>query len=198
MPDKSHEPLRAPHDTPLAERAAGPFSHMLEVDRVPEGGLDLTISASSFERQALADFDMIPAIGRLDAEFHIARRDHGSFNVSGEVRALVTQTCVVSLEPFESAIVEAIDVDFAPSAEAEPARPTAGRPVEADLEGLDNDEPPDPIIDGKIDLGALASEFLSLGLDPYPRKPGVEFEPAEEAEKSTSPFNILKKIQNPK
>ncbi len=27
-------------------------------------------------------------------------------------------------------------------------------------------DPPDPIINGKVDLGALALEFLALGLDP--------------------------------
>lgn len=201
MPDKTHEPPRTPSDTPLSERPAGSFSYLLEADRVPEEGLDLTISASSVERQALADFDKIPAIGRLDAEFHIARRADGSFNVSGEVRARVTQTCVVSLEPFESEIVEAIDVDFATPSEAEQARPKAGQRAEADLESLDldKDDPPDPIIDGKIDLGALASEFLALGLDPYPRKPGTEFKLAEEAEEDNpSPFEILKKIQTPK
>ena len=35
------------------------------------------------------------------------------------------------------------------------------------------EDAPDPIVDGKIDLGALAAEFMILGLDPYPRKPGV-------------------------
>ena len=34
---------------------------------------------------------------------------------------------------------------------------------------------PDEIMDGQIDLGALAAEFLVLGLDPYPRKPGADF-----------------------
>ena len=43
-------------------------------------------------------------------------------------------------------------------------------------------------INGKIDLGALTAEFFALGLDPYPRKPGVEFvaPPGEDA--SDSPF----------
>ena len=36
-------------------------------------------------------------------------------------------------------------------------------------------EPPDEIVNGQIDLGALTAEFLALGLDPYPRKPGVDF-----------------------
>ena len=37
-------------------------------------------------------------------------------------------------------------------------------------------EPPDEIVNGQIDLGALTAEFLVLGLDPYPRKPGVDFQ----------------------
>jgi hypothetical protein len=192
MTDKTHEPRLKPAE------GAGPFSRMLEVDRVPDEGLDLTISANDDERQALANFDEIPAIGRLEAEFHIARRPRGNLNVSGEVRAVVTQICVVSLEPFDSEIIEPIDVDFAPSSEEEPAPASGGKPAEADFESSDADDPPDPIFDGKIDLGALASEFLALGLDPYPRKPGVEFRPAEEAENPVSPFDILKKIQNSK
>jgi uncharacterized metal-binding protein YceD (DUF177 family) len=46
---------------------------------------------------------------------------------------------------------------------------------------LETDDPPDPIIAGRIDLGALVTEFLALSLDPYPRKPGVEFEDAPTA-----------------
>ena len=50
---------------------------------------------------------------------------------------------------------------------------------------------PDPIVDGKIDLGALTAEFFALGLDPYPRKPGVSFESPEQPEASVSPFSAL-------
>lgn len=60
-------------------------------------------------------------------------------------------------------------------------------------------DPPDPITDGKIDLGTLASEFLTLGLDPYPRKPGVSFEPpgglGVDAAADESPFSILRKLK---
>jgi hypothetical protein len=55
--------------------------------------------------------------------------------------------------------------------------------------------PLDPIIDGQIDLGALAAEFLALNLDNYPRKPGVMFEAANaggEASGTDSPFAVLR------
>ena len=60
--------------------------------------------------------------------------------------------------------------------------PAGGRRRETLTVSLADEDDPDPVIDGKIDLGALAAEFFALGLDPYPRKPGVEFvAPAEEA-----------------
>ena len=53
---------------------------------------------------------------------------------------------------------------------------------------------PDPIVGGRIDFGALTAEFLALGLDPYPRKPGVSFE-AVQAGEDPRPFDALRKLQ---
>jgi hypothetical protein len=56
------------------------------------------------------------------------------------------------------------------------------RPAESGAFAIGEEEEPDPIVDGKIDLGALAAEFMILGLDPYPRKPGVDFIPPSSQE----------------
>ena len=37
----------------------------------------------------------------------------------------------------------------------------------------------------------LAAEFFALGLDPYPRKPGVAFEAPQDREDAASPFSAL-------
>ncbi len=50
---------------------------------------------------------------------------------------------------------------------------------------------PEPLVDGIVDLGALATEFLILGLDPYPRKPGAAFEPPREGAADGGPFAAL-------
>jgi hypothetical protein len=168
------------------------FSHLVPVDEVPEQGLDLTISADSATRQALAAADGLAGIESLQADFHIARRGLAEFNVSGNLRARIMQVCVLSLEPFDTDIVEEIDVDFAP------ATALAAAPAGTILNGtgaMEQRDPPDPIVDGKIDVGALAAEFLALGLDPYPKKPGVEFVPITLPEdKDERPFAILKKL----
>ena len=62
---------------------------------------------------------------------------------------------------------------------------------------LADEDEPDPVIDGKIDLGALAQEFFALGLDPYPRKPGVAFEQGAESAPADSPFSALAERAKP-
>jgi len=50
---------------------------------------------------------------------------------------------------------------------------------------------PEPLIGGSIDLGAIASEFLMLAIDPYPRKSGVVFEPPAKETDTGGPFAAL-------
>ncbi|GGK49922.1 YceD family protein [Salinarimonas ramus] len=163
-----------------------PLSRLVSVDRLPGRGEVVRVEASEAEREALARAFKLPAIHALLGEFRVSG-DAKRAGVTGTVRGRVVQTCVVTLEPFEAEIVEEVDVDFAPASE-----PTTEE--EAALREID---PPDEIIDGKIDLGALTAEFLALGLDPYPRKPGVDFDPVIEDEE-VSPFDKLKDLKGPK
>jgi len=165
------------------------FSRPLRVEPLSRDGLAQTIKASATERAALAALNGLPAIARLEASFRISKWRRG-VRVEGELSARVTQTCVVSLEPFEVDIEEPIDVKFLPIDADAPPR---AEPVATAADGEDE---PDAIVDGKIDLGALAAEFLTLSLDPYPRKPGVAFEPPAEAVEADSPFERLRALAN--
>jgi hypothetical protein len=187
------------------------FSRPLLVEEVPTEGLDLTVSATEAERQAIAREDGLEGLAKLEGSLHVEPWRKDGLAVTGEMRARVTQFCVVTLDPFDSEIVEPIDVKFAPadvSAASSPVtshgeanrarrRPPQfeGMPVpKAEFEGED---PPDPILGREIDLGALVAEFLALGLDPYPRKPGVEFEEPRPAGEdiAESPFSKLQGLK---
>ena len=51
---------------------------------------------------------------------------------------------------------------------------------------------PEPLIGNSVDLGALATEFLILGIDPYPRKSEATFEPpSARDDPATHPFAAL-------
>ena len=170
--------------------APAPFSRPLKIEAIPREGLETRIEADEAERAALAAFNGLPAIGKLTAVFVLKHSGRGAVVVHGQLSADVTQTCVVTLEPFDAEIHETIDLRFAPPAEEPPGR-GEGEPSERMRIGDEGE--PDPIVDGKIDLGAIAAEFLTLSLDPYPRKPGVAFEgPADgDGSPAASPFNAL-------
>lgn len=183
-----------------------PFSRPLAAADVPEDGLDVAIFAEPGERAALAAADGLEQISRLEAELHVERDGPGGLRVTGEMRADIRQTCVVSLEPFDATIVEPIDLRFAPEKPAEAAPPRgernwrdrrSARPEPEDAKSsrhigaLDEDEP-DPLVDGRIDLGAVVAEFLALGLDLYPKKPGASFAEVVGDEEKASPFAGLR------
>lgn len=58
-------------------------------------------------------------------------------------------------------------------------------------------DPPEAITGGIIDLGRIATDAIYLAIDPYPRKPGVAFEPEVEApDPENHPFAALKALQD--
>ena len=59
---------------------------------------------------------------------------------------------------------------------------------------------PDVYRDGRIDLGAIVAEHLALGLDPYPRSPGVAFDGHIEDDPAAdpSPFAALAALKSDK
>jgi hypothetical protein len=57
------------------------------------------------------------------------------------------------------------------------------------------EDPPESLSDGKVDLGAIAVEFLLLGIDPYPRKPGAEFSPLKSEDGNAKPFAALEALK---
>ena len=75
--------------------------------------------------------------------------------------------------------------------------PAAGAAAAGSNGGTDDSEPeakwddPEPLIDGVVDLGALAAEFVILGIDRYPRKPGAVFESPGDGEPEEGPFAAL-------
>ncbi len=167
------------------------------VDGIGQSGLRVEIEVTADERRALAQLNGLPEVQSFTASFLLRPEPRGGVGVVGEVRAKVVQTCVVSLDPFEADVASPVDVHFLP--EAQVAAHRAARlkrlsdPSNTDVE----EDEPDSVRDGRIDLGALAAEYLTIGLDPYPKKPGVEFvEPVPHAaEPDASPFAVLKALK---
>jgi uncharacterized metal-binding protein YceD (DUF177 family) len=170
--------------TTMTPESVGPLSRPIDVGNVPPAGKHVHVHATPEECAALAkDFGLV-GIDALTADLTLTSTAKG-VHVTGKVKASITQICVASLDPFDSIVDETIEVDF-----AEPS----GMPPEPPTE-MHEYEPPDEIVNGKIDLGAVVAEFLALGLDPYPRKPGVDFDYKDPADAEHNPFAALGKLK---
>ena len=156
---------------------AAPFSRPVPVANLPPEGLDVTVEAIPEECAAVAQAFGLPAVHALSGRYRLDSSER-RVAVTGRVTASVSRTCVVSLDDFDSVVEEEVEVDFAEGEDAARAASEGDR------------DPPDLIVDGRIDLGALTAEFLALGLDPHPRKPGASFAP-DRTEQGESPFADL-------
>ncbi len=170
-----------------------PWRVPVPVAQIPETGLHRDIEASPVERAAMAEVGGLREILSANASLDVTPGGEGRFHVTGHVRARVGQTCVVTLDPIENEIDEEIDLIFAPPEQIPELSDLVDESAESDVEIPD---PPEPIVNGIIDLGRLATDALFLGVDPYPRRPDAVFEPpAEAADPEAHPFAALKALK---
>jgi hypothetical protein len=157
------------------------WSVPVSITEVPETGLHVELEAPDVVRTDLAQLAGLRSLPRLTAIFDVIRRGAG-LRVLGHVSATVGQTCVVSLEPMENAVEEDVDLVF-----------SDGMGVESTVvpSGEEDQREPERLVDGRVDIGAVASEFLMLGIDPYPRRPGAEFAAPKVDTGGAHPFAAL-------
>jgi uncharacterized metal-binding protein YceD (DUF177 family) len=161
-----------------------PFSEVIRINEIGAG----------IERHLVPDADAVKRIVKaldlgslsaFEADLKIEPA-HVGWTLTGRVKASVEQICGITLEPLPVEVDERFSIDLVETDDREIGTEDA----EITLE----DDSPDVIEDGKIDLGQYAVEQLALQLDPFPRKTGAEFvQPEEPAE--ISPFAVLKQFK---
>lgn len=170
-----------------------PWRVPLAVAQIPDTGLHRELKADEAICRAIADVGDLREVLSAQASFDVTPKSGGRYHVAGRVRARIGQTCVVTLEPIESDIDEPIDLIFTPP---EQIPQMADLVDEAGHGDGDTPDPPEPIENGIIDLGRVATDALYLAVDPYPRKPDVVFEPlVEAADPEDHPFAALKALK---
>jgi uncharacterized metal-binding protein YceD (DUF177 family) len=177
---------------PTIERG-DPWRVLVAVAQIPETGLHRDIEADSAVRKAVADVGGLREVLSAHASFDVTPNSGGRFHLTGRVRARIGQTCVVTLEEIENDIDEPVDLIFAPP---EQVPQMAALVDEAEETEEETPDPLEPIENGMIDLGKVATDALYLAVDPYPRKPGAVFEPiVEAADPEDHPFAALRALR---
>jgi hypothetical protein len=170
-----------------AAKSAAQWHIPVTVEEVAETGQHFDLVADAPVRAAIAKMAGLRDLPRFEANFDVTRRGSG-LHVVGSISATVGQNCVVTLEPLANEVEETIDLIFEPPPQLAEASDPDGQ-----KRGVKWDDP-EPLVGGVIDLGALATEFLILGLDPYPRKPGAVFEAPQDAKRDQGPFAALGRL----
>jgi uncharacterized metal-binding protein YceD (DUF177 family) len=163
-----------------------PWSVPVRIDDVRSDGTHVKLSADAATRDRVARSAGVVELPELVAELDLTRRGRHGVAVAGTVSAKVRQTCVVTLEPLESEVRETVELVFAPPRDDRSA---------IDISAAGGDDGPEPLEGGSIDLGAIAIEFLVLGIDPYPRKPGAVFDVPAGPEPEAHPFAALSALK---
>ena len=169
-------PVQSPPLSESSPASAVEFSRFYRADTIGSLGTTVTLEATAAECAALAQrFDLLE-IAYLRASLHLRRsQGDGRIRVNGTLEAAVVQSCVVTLEPVPAVVDEHFSALFAAESESMTMRlASGGKAIDIvfSCDGSD-EEDPEPLEDGGIDLGELVAQYLSLALDPYPRASGV-------------------------
>lgn len=159
-----------------------PYSEIVRLHQVG-GGVTRTLEPDAAARARIARSLDLASLDAFVAEMQLVPSP-GGWRLSGRVKASLAQTCGITLEPLPVEIDAPFTVNLAEAVDEE----------SDEIVITMDDESPDLIEEGQIDLGQYAVEQLALRLDPFPRKPGAEFvQPPEPAE--ISPFAVLKQLR---
>jgi len=177
--------------------AAPPFTMSYDLAALPDRGTEIVLDPGPAERAAIAAWLGAEGVDRLQATIQLTRRSDDRYRYEARFAADVVQSCVVTLEPVTSHLEGSAERDI----EIKRRLPARFRD-ESDEDTVETDDGDDglEILDTTVfDLAAPVLEELSLSLDPYPRAPGVAFEPPkDEPGASSSPFAVLAKLKENK
>jgi uncharacterized metal-binding protein YceD (DUF177 family) len=164
-----------------------PWSVTVRLSEVQRASPTLSLSPDDAQRATLAHVLDLVELTRLSAEVRLTPWLDGA-EIRGRWSADIVQTCSVTADPLPATLQAEFTVRAVPA--DSPAAVADESDVAVDPEA---DDPPDILEGDQIDVAAYVVEHLALEIDPFPRKPGAEFEPPPE-ERPASPFAVLKTL----
>lgn len=150
----------------MPETPPNEFVRVIKLEGARPPRVRFAIDATPTECAALARRFGLVQLDRLSAKGQAELGSGGQWRLTGILTASVVQNCVVSLEPVSAEVEESFELDFT-------AKNDDDEDGEVDLTVGDAEPLP---ADGRLDVGEITAQQLSLALDPFPRKPGVQWE----------------------
>ncbi|NQZ13287.1 MAG: DUF177 domain-containing protein [Alphaproteobacteria bacterium] len=186
------------------------WSHFIEGEKIDKTPTRVKISADEAALKDVAVRAGVPMINALNADLTLEREQAGRvIHVAGRFKANLTLECVVSAEEFECELKEPVEgwfedkestVSFMRALKERDTKQGNGEKAGGvEVEVTSEEEDPEEMVNGKVDLGELVVQHLILAIPAYPHKRGVKFKfgdeeikPTEDSPLRKNPFEALK------
>lgn len=151
----------------------------LHIEDVSAKGKKFSIVADAKQCAAIAERLNLLSVENLSADVTVDTQNGGHvLYISGHFVVDIVQECVATLEPVNDHLEDDFEAWYADHDKAV-SFARAKHKVKTMEEGdeipvLEEQEDPEPLTDGQVDIGEVVIQFLSLSINPYPRKEGAE------------------------
>jgi len=165
----------------------------LPANNIPEGGRAYTYEANAGELERISQVIGHGAFTSLVISYHVTPFRKNLVRMTSKLAGEITQTCGISLVPVQTRFEDEAVTLFVPERKFEEM-------LNLEDDDVLSDENFEPINDRRLGIGHVLYEQLVGAVNPYPRAPGVEFDPAVggDGEMDTSeegPFAALARLK---
>ena len=180
------------------------YSHIVQVSELGDRPLEIDLTANEQERAALTQRLKISSLEQFEAHVSLVLLKSGDVDVVASFKADVIQPCTVTLDPVTSNLSAEFKLTYSPFIEEDEGDEEDEEDDDEVFEDLNNRrDPPEPLVDQKIDVGEALIEQLALEINPFPRVQGAVFEgyvsgsksEKESGFKKKNPFAALSQLQ---
>jgi len=185
------------------EFSGNEFSRPIDVTTIGKNGRHFDFQATESEKSALARRYDILDIQKLTAKSVIKPAKKGQYNLQASYCVNLKQACSLSLETVEDEISGKFTVTL-----QHPPRESNKQSQNEDVEiAFDLDEGDIEYLNSnQVDAGELIAQYISLEINPYPRKPGaigkvggqkiIQEEDVDMVQKKKNPFAVLESLKH--
>jgi hypothetical protein len=167
-----------------------PIAHPYELGRLSQAGDEVVLSPSAEELQRIAEWADVDKVDSFTARIELRKITHTRYAFDVDLVADIVQSCVVTLEPVKTHLERKFSRDLLLTQAAQ----HVAKEIDIAPIGEDGQE---EIANLRYDLAAPVLEEFALAIDPYPRAPGVAFEPLPDPDQAEShPFAALERLKS--
>ena len=177
-----------PHD-----QEAFAITFDFKVRKLPKKGQVIKYSADQAERAAIArEYDLL-AVDKFEVECLVRPWKGDGVELSGTVKSSIEQPCAATAEPLKQTVAEEIQFIYLPEG-SRLLRPPTIEDHELVLDPMGEDVP-ETFTGDSIDRAAAWLETFALGIDPFARIEGAEFDTEGLDQERDSPFSVLAELK---